>query len=484
VHNFKKYKKTKILIYIILIILMFNLCFFKSIFLYLILSILFLIYVYYLIDLKKKINEDKVKTKNKNYFQNIIRKLITSNGYYNEVFFTIKNREYKIRTRKKNNPLGEKIFIEKITLIIEEMKKTLNLEKFNKKKEVSVNKQKNSITKILKRNNFQNKNIKLNNKKKISDKKTIKQRIVVDFIKLDKDDTKKNSLFKNLSSVNKQVSKVIKPSKMKKDNRNSSVNKSLNEEKNIRKSTDKYNLKKTNISPDEEKKDLPKDIQIILKVDKYREKNKIYILESSVKINEEIQEKKDTFTDKKGSEFYSNCDEKEYIYSLSDLKTQVGNVENKKVPDLKISSEKENQNKNLNSKNIEEQSVNNKGENHQNISYSIVSPTGEMLYKANVKLKNPVTVLDLLLNSGLDIKKCEGFIKGIAGINNQGMAGWVFEVNDVPVMVSASEFIVNADDHIKWKYVDFSKINVQQERNFGTKKVLKKKDYNKFKKKG
>ena len=69
-----------------------------------------------------------------------------------------------------------------------------------------------------------------------------------------------------------------------------------------------------------------------------------------------------------------------------------------------------------------------------------------------------MTVQDLLIQSGLDLDMSNGFINGISGIKNEGMSGWVFEVNNAPVMMPASEYIVNPQDQIRWKYIDFSKM--------------------------
>ena len=78
-------------------------------------------------------------------------------------------------------------------------------------------------------------------------------------------------------------------------------------------------------------------------------------------------------------------------------------------------------------------------------------------------LVNPISVEELLLQTGLDINNSNGFIESINGIYNQGMAGWVYEVNDMPVMVSASDYIVKQNEKITWKYVDFSKIEEKEE---------------------
>ena len=43
------------------------------------------------------------------------------------------------------------------------------------------------------------------------------------------------------------------------------------------------------------------------------------------------------------------------------------------------------------------------------------------------------------------------------------MSGWVFEVNNAPVMVSAADYIINPNEQITWKYIDFSKQNIEEQ---------------------
>ena len=99
----------------------------------------------------------------------------------------------------------------------------------------------------------------------------------------------------------------------------------------------------------------------------------------------------------------------------------------------------------------------------QTISYTVVSPTNEVLYHKEITSANSISVEDLLIQSGLDINNSNGFIESINGISNQKMAGWVFEVNNAPVMVSAADYIINPNEQITWKYVDFSKMKVEKE---------------------
>ncbi len=114
----------------------------------------------------------------------------------------------------------------------------------------------------------------------------------------------------------------------------------------------------------------------------------------------------------------------------------------------------------------------------QIISYTIILPTGEILYHKEQMLINPISVEELLLQTGLDINNSNGFIESINGIFNQGMSGWVYEVNNMPIMVSSSDYIVNPNETITWKYVDFSKIEEREEQrkeNNCLKKTLHKK---------
>ena len=101
--------------------------------------------------------------------------------------------------------------------------------------------------------------------------------------------------------------------------------------------------------------------------------------------------------------------------------------------------------------------------NEQKITFTVVSPNGEILYSKVVKNSMPMSVEELLKRTGLPIINSQGFIESIAGINNQGMSGWVYEVNGAPVMISASDYIVNPEDQITWKYISFAPIDLPLE---------------------
>lgn len=133
---------------------------------------------------------------------------------------------------------------------------------------------------------------------------------------------------------------------------------------------------------------------------------------------------------------------------------------------------------NLNKKQEEQKDKSEKADKPiaQTITYTVVSPNKEVLYNKQLNFEKPISVQDLLLQSGLIVNNTNGFIESINGISNKDMSGWVFEVNDVPVMVSASEYIINPNDQITWKYVDFSKKEKEESNSKvnKTKKVLTK----------
>lgn len=116
-----------------------------------------------------------------------------------------------------------------------------------------------------------------------------------------------------------------------------------------------------------------------------------------------------------------------------------------------------------------------KEKKNQRIIYAVISPTGEVLYNQRITNLEPMTVEELLMQSGLDINVTNGFINGICGISNEGMSGWVFEVNNAPVMVPANQYIVNPSDQITWKYIDFSVMMEPEATNTQVKKTISKK---------
>ncbi|MEE3343221.1 MAG: DUF4430 domain-containing protein [Bacilli bacterium] len=121
----------------------------------------------------------------------------------------------------------------------------------------------------------------------------------------------------------------------------------------------------------------------------------------------------------------------------------------------------------------------NKKNKPQSITYTILSPNNGVLYQKEITLESPITVEELLMNTGLIVNNINGFISSINGIENEKMSGWVFEVNDLPVMITASDYIVNPNEQITWKYIDFSKEKENEETNIKTQ--IKKKSLSKEK---
>ena len=115
-----------------------------------------------------------------------------------------------------------------------------------------------------------------------------------------------------------------------------------------------------------------------------------------------------------------------------------------------------------------------KKEGNQTITYTVLSPTNEVIYNKEITCKEPITVEQLLLNSGLEINNSSGFIESINGISNEGMSGWIFEVNNAPVMVSAADYIINPNEQITWKYINFSKMNIEEQTEEKNSRIVKK----------
>lgn len=116
-----------------------------------------------------------------------------------------------------------------------------------------------------------------------------------------------------------------------------------------------------------------------------------------------------------------------------------------------------------NEKTVETDISNRLEPNVQKITFTVVLPNGQLLYNKVILNSSPMTVVELLKKTGLPIKDDLGFIESIAGINNQGMSGWVYEVNGSPIMISASDYVVNPEDEITWKYVNFAPIDLPLE---------------------
>ena len=89
----------------------------------------------------------------------------------------------------------------------------------------------------------------------------------------------------------------------------------------------------------------------------------------------------------------------------------------------------------------------------------IQDPDGSTLYDRPIHLEPPdVTVLDaLLLASGRDGFAVElqefsfgTMVVGIWGHRSQGMCGWVYEIDDEPVLVGAAEKTLVDEDVVTW----------------------------------
>ena len=133
--------------------------------------------------------------------------------------------------------------------------------------------------------------------------------------------------------------------------------------------------------------------------------------------------------------------------SMDSLNDSSQRSRNQKISNVKEEGKEENPNENT----------------PQTISYTVLLPDNKVLYHKQVTCDKPMTVIDFLLQTGINIDRKENFIQSINGISNQGMSGWVFEVNNAPVMVPASEYIMNPNEQITWKYVDFSKMAQPEE---------------------
>lgn len=93
------------------------------------------------------------------------------------------------------------------------------------------------------------------------------------------------------------------------------------------------------------------------------------------------------------------------------------------------------------------------------INSMVIFPDGQVLGNICIENTRKVTAEQLLLLSGLSVTYNQGFITSINGMCNVGMSGWIFEVNHTPIMISAKDYMVQPNDHITWRYIDFSKIN-------------------------
>ena len=108
----------------------------------------------------------------------------------------------------------------------------------------------------------------------------------------------------------------------------------------------------------------------------------------------------------------------------------------------------------------------------QTITYTIMSPSNDILYHNIIPYEESLTVAKLLFKSQLNIESTDGFIKSIDGIKNNKKDGWIFEVNNKMVMVPSTKYIIKPNECILWKYVNFEeelqKIDVYNDTNINT----------------
>ena len=360
---------------------------------------------------KQKEKEEKVKQITKEEFNQVIKPVVVKIEKDNKITKPIVITEAK---EQKKKPIKK------------------NIKKVSKTKYISTKKQ--DIKKIkIKNKELKNikKNLNIENKIEIKKQKEIKPIKIQMTVKLMNDkppvvivlkDDKKNDTAKkeerNIVVKNKQ--NLQTKSNKKVENKTIKVNKKDNKDNNDKTSTKKEN---------KENKSKLENIKIITNINiknKSKEKNKVK------EIKQETGEEKQ---------------KKEQVLEKPEKINKIKNQEEKLKKKEKIIEEIEELDEEKEEK-----------EEEQNISYTIISPDNEVLYHVEIINETPITVEDMLIQSGLEINNSNGFIESINGIKNQGMAGWVFEVNNIPIMVSAAEYVINPSDQITWKYVDFSEM--------------------------
>lgn len=348
----------------------------------------------------------------------------------------------------------------------------------------------------------------------------IQQNIEKDLFKEEKKSVKKEKKPKEERAVLEKVERLKEEKKSKKEVNNKDISKS--EEKKVakldvhkdKKEVEPKPKKGVKVTKDELSKLVVESTDNIKKKDKSKEESnqpKEKGLDTKkVKKTEEPKPKKDI--EEKGEVKVQNRAKKKEIEPLKDKNTEVKKQEKPKlekpkpknaVEDQKKKNESENQKMqdtpeeiqivlNLPSSKSENQSLDSQKDNDskivvtssntiakdfddntdknenienkiQRITFTVVLPTGEVLYSKVILNSTPMTVEELLKKTGLPIKDDLGFIESIAGINNQGMSGWVYEVNGAPIMVSASDYVVNPEDEITWKYINFDPIDLPLE---------------------
>lgn len=107
----------------------------------------------------------------------------------------------------------------------------------------------------------------------------------------------------------------------------------------------------------------------------------------------------------------------------------------------------------------------------QRVTFTIVGPDGRVLYSNVITNDMPLSVMDILLKTGLPLNiEFGNFITSINGINNTNYvpgsnnnSGWVYEVNNAKVNLASNEYIAKENDSIVWKYVNLDKFFVSEE---------------------
>ncbi|MZP30976.1 DUF4430 domain-containing protein [Heliobacterium undosum] len=91
------------------------------------------------------------------------------------------------------------------------------------------------------------------------------------------------------------------------------------------------------------------------------------------------------------------------------------------------------------------------------VSLAVIGKSGEKLFgPATVTARRDgrwgITALGTLEGAGLSYSEGSGFVTSIAGQANQGMAGWMYKVNDVTPMAPAKDQAVKSGDKVIWWY--------------------------------
>ena len=97
----------------------------------------------------------------------------------------------------------------------------------------------------------------------------------------------------------------------------------------------------------------------------------------------------------------------------------------------------------------------------QTITYTVISPTGEILYNNLATISEPMTIQDMIIKTGLPItieEKSTNLLTSINGFKNYTLSesvygGWIFEVNGKWCNQAMNQYIMQPNDVITWKYL-------------------------------